>query len=93
MSHVYRKFGLNVITQDVAVERIFENNLIAQMVKIASEVALRLPSDPGEPMHPVCGLRYRIRGRRLFGDQDGGRFNFNPGQIEGPKRAFLRRVA
>lgn len=74
----------------ISLEQILEANLVANAVKIASEVQLGLPSNPAEPMHPVCGLRYRVLGKRILGSAEA---SFNSMQIGRPKQAFLRAVA
>jgi len=78
------------LAPEVSVEQILEANIVANAVKIATEVQLGLPSNPEDPMHPVCGLRYRVRGRRLLGAEES---RFNDAQIKGPKLAFTRAVA
>jgi hypothetical protein len=81
------------LAPDVALDQILETNLVAQAVRMATEVTLGLPdveTDPPEPLHPVCGLLYRVRGK-IVGE--GSDTTYNAEQIEAPKRAFLRAIA
>lgn len=92
--------GLNVVTpcavaENVNVERILENNLIAQVAQTAKEVILQIPSNDAEPLRPVAGLNYRVRGHRLFAVPDDRLREVsqaNSDAIAAPKEAFRRAI-
>lgn len=84
------------LSPDVRLEPILDWNLVATLAKMASEVVLQLPSDPDVPRNPVCGLNYRVRGKRLIAsppERVGEDSRFNDRQIDAPRRAFIRAVS
>lgn len=74
---------------NVALEKILDANLIANVARIAKEVILGLPSDENALLHPVYGMRYRVRGKALLGTDEA---KFNSEQIAKPQKAFVRAV-
>jgi len=78
------------LAPDVRIEQILEANLVAQAALTAADVILQRQSDADAPAHPVNGMRYRVRGKRLV---DGSEYRINHELIEAPKRAFRRAAA
>lgn len=88
--------GEHDLAPGVWAEKIFENNLVAQVAQTAMDVLLGLRTDPEVPYRPVCGLVYRVRGERLRAapeDQLQAVSARNAATIAAPKIAFRRAIA